>query len=467
MAKLIRPSIAPRTGIKVSTRPLPKALIDTYYQSEADFRSLLDKIEGDSTFRTLVEKGVVRKISFTGRVPQHQYEAHKDEQMVLFFNEHDITSFPDWETDFFDPGALKRRHQLSKKYGVPVGELLSVLRYTTYVNAVSRVAPEFRVATNEDQDDFLKFTASDGIFDTAEVAERVRQFVDRYDLDQDVFMECFMGREQSRDFILERVHCSTQEIEMVQALVQRIQVMSSFCIDVTPAASAAPKARVRKMGPIAEIIRQSSSLSASLSFLDDGVYTAKFAIDETALDSGQKLSRDEVELLSQMRAMNQRKNVLHRLVSFLFRFQYRFFLTGNPLHMIPITQAAVAKAIFEEEATVSRLIRDKTIRTPETVISIKDLCRKTSATVRDLIMIREARELERGLRDRPLTDLEIKEILESEFGVTLSRRSITYHRNRCLKQSNYYSRVRGNRQPTPDGKLEGESNGKPPGESET
>ena len=45
------------------------------------------------------------------------------------------------------------------------------------------------------------------------------------------------------------------------------------------------------------------------------------------------------------------------------------------------------------------------------------------------------------------TDKELVQILREDYGIELSRRSITYHRNRCFKESNFYSRVRNMKGP--------------------
>jgi RNA polymerase sigma-54 factor len=190
-----------------------------------------------------------------------------------------------------------------------------------------------------------------------------------------------------------------------------------------------------------------------VNLVDDGVYSARYRFLSDG-DTGKDLSRVEHEFLNQLRAVNQRKNVLQRLILFLFRYQYKYLLTGNQLDLYPLSQASAAKAIFEEEATVSRIIRDKTIVTPGGVVPIKFFFHRVSKTVENLVLIRERDEIERGVRSRPFTDVEIRDILKSVYHVDLSRRSITYHRNRCLKKSNFYSRVRKARDSKVDRRLE-------------
>lgn len=442
MAKFIRADIRVRPSLGVSPRPLPRSLIDTYYQTEADFRKSIEKLEQDPTFKNLVERGVVQKLSFRGRIPQYRYEECKDEEMVKFFKKYDIGRQPDWEQDFFQPSAIGRKHAIAKKYGVPVGELLSVLRYTAFLTTMRDTLPDTRITSTDEEDhDFMRFVPGETVFDTDDVTRQIADFVDRHGIDRGTFVELFLSHEVSDDVILARIDCSRQEIAAVRKLVEKVQVLNAFCVDSTPARQVHQGKPREKFGPIAEFFKTGDGLDVRVNLVDDGIYSARYRF-LTEEGQSKELNKIEHEFLNQLRAVNQRKNVLHRLVLFLFKYQYKYLLTGNPLDLYPLSQAAAAKAIFEEEATVSRLIRDKTIVTPTGVVPIKFFFHRVSKTVENLVLIRERDELERGLRTRPFTDIEIRDILKATYHVDLSRRSITYHRNRCLKKSNFYSRVR-------------------------
>lgn len=442
MAKFINPSIRVRPQLSVSPRPLPRSLIDTYYQSEADFRKLIERLEQDPTFRKLVDRGVLQKVGFRGRIPQYRYEECKDEEMVRFFNKYNVTRHPDWEHDFLSPTAIGRKHQIAKKYGVPVGELLSVLRYTAFLSTMRDTLPDVRVtSTDQEETDFLKFAPSESVFDTEPVAGEIAAFVERHGVPQETFVECFLSHEVDDETILEKIPCSREEIAKVRKLVERIQVLNAFCVESGPARQAHPGKPREKFGPVAEFFKSGEGLDVRVNLIDDGVYSARYRF-LTDMTVSKDVSRQEHEFLNQLRAVNQRKNVLQRLILFLFRYQYKYLLTGNPLDLYPLSQAAAAKAIFEEEATVSRIIRDKTIVTPWGVAPIKFFFHRVSKTVENLVLIRERDELKSGTRTRPFTDVEIRDILKAVYHVDLSRRSITYHRNRCLKKSNFYLRVR-------------------------
>jgi len=460
MVKFIRPEIRVKPNLSVAPRPLPRSLIETYYQTESEFRNLIESLEADPRFKTLVDKGVVRKVRLSGKVPHHRYEECKDEEMVRFFKKYDITRHPDWELDFLTPSALGKRHLLAKKYGVPVGELLSVLRYTAFLSTMRDVLRDVPCTSTDSEDkDFLKFIPGEAVFDTGPVSLEIARFVERYDISRDTFVDCFLSRDVDDESVLSRIPCSREEIARVRHLVDRIQVLNAFCIEAGPPRSSSSGKPRERFGPVAEFYRVGDGLDMKINLVDDGVYASKYRIDLGPGQPESELTRAEQEFMGQLKAINQRKNVLHRLIVFLFRYQYKYLLTGNPLDLYPLSQAAVAKTIFEEEATVSRLIRDKTVVTPHGVVPLKFFFHRVSKTVEDLVSIRERTEIEKGLRDRPFTDVEIREILRKVYGVDLSRRSITYHRNRCLKKSNFYTRVKKTRSSDRPRKNEGAGKG--------
>jgi hypothetical protein len=447
MPKFIRPDIRVRPTTSISPRPLPRSLIETYYLTESEFRKQIDQLEKDSLFESLVQKGVVRKLRLNGRVPQFRYEESKDEEMVRFFNKYNITRHPDWEHDFLQPSAIGRKHELASKYGAPVGELIGVLRYTAFLSTMRDTLPSARVTSTDSEDkDFLAFTASETVFDTASLAQDISTFVERYHIDQDTFVDLFLSRDPDPDTIVAALKCSREEVLNIKRLVDKMQVLNSFCVEAGPCRQTPGSRKGEKYGPIAEFYQNGEGVEMKINFINDGIYTERYRFHMEDAGKAVDISRQEQEFLGQLRAINQRRNVLYRLVVFLFQYQYKYLLTGNPLHLYPLSQAAAAKAIFEEEATVCRLIRDKTIITPSGVVPIKFFFHRVSKTVENLVLLREREEIESGLRKRPFTDVEIRDILKDVYHVELSRRSITYHRNRCLKKSNFYSRVRKTRE---------------------
>lgn len=439
MPRLISTTPRVRVEPKISPRALPRSLMAVYYLDESQFRRMLDQLESSDLLKKMVTRGVIERVHFRGKIPQHRYEEYKDEELVDFFRKYAITQHADWQQDLLAPGAVARRHELARKYRVPLGPLTSVLRYLAYVANLQNCSPSFSVNTRSEEPDFLTFAASPDTFDASPLVETVRRFVERNGLAPEEFNELFLACRPDPDAILRRVSCPVEEVQAVLAALSKLEVLNSLHFEMR---DTRPAGRMEKgkSTPIAQVVRGAEGINLELRFLCDRVYDVKYLIRPE--EPGARLNARERELIEQLRAVNQRKTVLCRIVACLFRHQYRFLVGGDPLQMQPLTQALVARELQEEEATISRLIRDKTVVTPQGELPLKRLFRKVAELVRDLVRLREARELASGQRTAPFTDSELQALLEREYGLKLSRRAITYHRNRTSAGLNYYARSR-------------------------
>ncbi|MBI4871549.1 MAG: hypothetical protein HY814_08275 [Candidatus Riflebacteria bacterium] len=440
MPRLISPSPRLRVEPRIAPRALPRSLMAIYYLDENRFREMVERLEKDGTLTKLIERGLVERVRFQGKVPQHRYEEYKDEELVAFFKRFPITEHPDWQADFLSPGAVARRHALARKYRVPLGPLTSVLRYLSYASALQDCsARSFNFQTRSEEPDFLTFTASPELYDTSPHVETVRRFVERSGLSAQEFSSLFLACKPDPEAILRRVSCPEEEVFAALAALDKIQVLNSLHFDMRD--SRGPSRAEKSRGTVvAEVVSGQGNLDLELRLLGDRIYDVKYRLHTE--QPGLHLNARERELIEQLRAVNQRKTVLCRIVSCLFRRQYRYLLSGDCLHMAPLTQAQVARELQEEEATVSRLARDKLIVTPQGEFPLRKLFRKVADLVHDLIVLREAAELAAGKRREPYTDSELQRILEHEYGVRLSRRAVTYHRNRTKAGCNFYTRSR-------------------------
>lgn len=442
------PSKAPRVSARVrgkaapraKARPLPRHLIDVYYLSEKAYRDRVRQLEEDPAFEGLVQKGILERVQLRGKIPRHKYEDFKDRELTDFFHKYQIERHPDWQNEFFDRNALENRHRLAKKYGCPVGELVRILRYCRYLFELSDGGPGKVVQMKEEAPDFLCFTPSDDLYDVAPLIDKIEKFSRRYELDQDQFAQIFFSQARAADDVAEELGCTLREVQLVRDMVSRIQTVNALQADFGPSRMADARseaAKGRNVVPVAEIYLDPQG-APQLRVLADDLYDVKYRFR----GDKKELSRDEQAFVQELKAVNQRKTVLVRLLTYLYKYQYRFFATGRPTDLLPLTQAKVAKDLQEEEATVSRLIRDKTLRTPWGTYPLQWGFVRVGKIVEFLFTFREAEEIEAGVRAKPFTDKEIQEILAREYGVKLSRRSITYHRNKGLKDSNFYARKR-------------------------
>ena len=103
------------------------------------------------------------------------------------------------------------------------------------------------------------------------------------------------------------------------------------------------------------------------------------------------------------------------------------------LHLKPLSQAQISKEVGEHESTISRILKNKSLEMPEGVFQLKFFCQSKGDVVKRIIKIREAQELASGNRTEPFSDGEISEILEKDYKAKVSRRTVTYHRNKMTE----------------------------------
>jgi RNA polymerase sigma-54 factor len=134
-----------------------------------------------------------------------------------------------------------------------------------------------------------------------------------------------------------------------------------------------------------------------------------------------------------MRSLDQRNQTIHKVARFIVGRQKEFFEKGID-YIKPLTLMEIAQDIGVHESTVGRVVANKYMMTPRGVFSLKYFFHKSlqgnygedvsSLKVKD--RIRKLVEAEG--RDRPLSDIEIGELLARE-GLNIARRTVAKYRN--------------------------------------
>jgi RNA polymerase sigma-54 factor len=134
-----------------------------------------------------------------------------------------------------------------------------------------------------------------------------------------------------------------------------------------------------------------------------------------------------------MRSLDQRNQTIHKVARFIVDRQKEFFEKGID-YIRPLTLMEIAQDIGVHESTVGRVVANKYMMTPRGVFSLKYFFHKSlqgsygedvsSLKVKD--RIRKLVEAED--RDRPLSDIEIGDLLARE-GLNIARRTVAKYRN--------------------------------------
>ncbi len=436
--------IGPQPQISVvptvrSVRP-PDAYLDLLTQNEQEFQEYIRQVESQQVFQRLVEEGHVRKTNFQGRIPRHLYEEFQDRQFVEFMQEFEIEDRGDWQRDFFREDARRHIVDLAVKYRVPRGRLLHALEYCRHLKrtwAGYEDDPGFHLRL--DDPEFREPPTAQMPLESTEPYEELAKLTEAYDITRSEFVEYFMNASAESEDISEDLGVPLSAVRDIRDLVDRVQIASSAQVTVvnTPSSSSQPPQTVATVRQLNNPPRAEIHVSSEIE------YNSRYQIQ---VPSGQETDKETVQLLDQLRLINQRKSLTFRIVMFLYEYQYRYFVSGDELHLKPLSQAQLSRESGEHESTVSRILQDKRIDTPTGVLPLKFFCQSKGEVVRRLIAVREHQELASGKREKPYSDAELADLLEREYDTKIARRTVTYYRNKFQETPKFYTRRKGIRQ---------------------
>ena len=430
--------IGPKPQISVvptvrSVRP-PDAYLDLLTQNEQEFQEYVRQVESQQAFQRLVEEGHVRKTSFQGRIPRHLYEEFQDRQFIEFMREFEIEEHGNWQHDFFREDARRHIVELAVKYRVPRGRLLHALEYCRHLKrswAGYEDNPEFHLRL--DDPEFQEPPTAQIPLESTEPYEELATLTEAYDITQSEFVEYFMDTSAASEDIADELGVPLSAVREIRDLVDRVQISSSAQVTVinTPTAPSQPPQTVATICQLSDPPRAEIHVSSEIE------YNSRYQIQ---VPNNQETDKETAQLLDQLRLINQRKSLTFRIVMFIYEYQYRYFVSGDELHLKPLSQAQLSRESGEHESTVSRILQDKRIDTPTGILPLKFFCQGKGEVIRRLIAVRERQELASGKRKKPYSDAELADILDREYDTRIARRTVTYYRNKFQEIPKFYTR---------------------------
>lgn len=120
--------------------------------------------------------------------------------------------------------------------------------------------------------------------------------------------------------------------------------------------------------------------------------------------------------------INQRRQTMHKITNFLVEYQEEYLRHGVR-SLKPLTRAMLADNTGIHESTVSRATAAKYVMLPSGEVIPFSNFFTASLSVKDIIKDMIAAE------NRPLTDQEIAQLLKTEYGYTVARRTVAKYRD--------------------------------------
>jgi hypothetical protein len=417
-----------REDMTLRMRRPPTEYVGLLSQSEREFRNYVDTLETHPAFEKLLSDGVISKVRLRGKIPREKYELFMDEQMLHFLSFYGITHHDGWEKDFLSPHALERAPEIANKYGAPIGETLRFLRYLSATGSghlSSVLASRVAAPTSEDRRPSMDDTLAGGaMVDLSEIIETTRDFVEKYEVSEQEFLDMVLGGEAGAEELAEHFGCSLREAEEVLEAADRVYLAQGYeATGQSPDKKAAPARYVQNDDPVAFVQVHDGQLA--IQFHHDSIYTQRYRIRPGSVkELKQQIPVEARELLMRARYINQRLSALSRLITTLCEAQMEYLTSGDARLLKPLAQAALARDLGEHPSMVSRLIRGKMIETKWGKIPLLFLCQSKTDVVARLIA-----------QHPQLTDQEVVSRLREDYGCFIARRTVAYHRGKRLRRN--------------------------------
>lgn len=177
-----------------------------------------------------------------------------------------------------------------------------------------------------------------------------------------------------------------------------------------------------------------SSIDASMSKLSlDPQYREQWS-HSTDLQVKQYFREKWQEYQWLSRAVEQRKETIRRVMSCIVQKQQACFFYGLEA-LRPMTMKEVAEELYIHESTVSRTVNGKYVQTPFGTVEMKLFFTSivSSTEGEEGVSTRKVQQIltdliEKENKKRPLSDQELAEYLQSNYGFTIARRTVAKYR---------------------------------------
>ncbi len=428
-----RPDITVRPEIRI-VRP-PDEFIDILTKSESEFRQYINEIESSHTFKKVVEKGYIKKVGFKGRVPSHIYQEFRDKEFIEFLKKYNIADTVGWESDFFDKKAMRKVKDISAKYKVPRGELVRALDYCRFLRLSwdGREQESFISSFSiDDPESIRQFEDKHTDYQSDDLISKLAELLENNSISEEDFTKNFLSGSQDPYEIARELNIGLDTVDNIIETLEKVQIMSCMQVNVVEHHEKTYSSETR---PAAVIRRFSNPPRAEIQ-IDTEEYSFRYNIKEP----DENIDKEEQLLLDKLKMINQRKTLVFRTISFIYQYQYPYFVSMNPIYLKPLSQSQIAREMGEHESTVSRILRKKYIDTSAGILPLKFFCQSKEDIIKRIIDIIETSELKSGHRKEPFSDAEIADILKNEYGVDISRRTVTYYRNKIKDSPKFYLR---------------------------
>jgi hypothetical protein len=279
-----------------------------------------------------------------------------------------------------------------------------------------------RIASDFLQFDDNLFHPESGNADISLILEKNRNIVPLIrELGSQKFRENFLDNDNPDETeISRRLGIKPGDVKDIFKLVNNVFIVSEFFhpsrISI-PSVSYSKIARVEKDGEGFVCAYYSLNMLKGEYNIDD----KKLKDLRKGLDKESKRRADE--LVASLKLINQKKMVMHNILTLLVDVQKEYFSTGKPHKLVVFSEKNVSERLSVSHSSVSRAIYAKSIVTPHgKEIPLRMLLPSKKNLIK--YILRNESEGSGGLSDN-----DMRKILAEKYGVSASRRLVCQCRN--------------------------------------
>lgn len=181
-----------------------------------------------------------------------------------------------------------------------------------------------------------------------------------------------------------------------------------------------------QVAKIPDIFISSGSAGIEIGINDE--FYPEILLDTEGLDTKNEFVSSRIkEAKDLVDALDMRKATLRKIALMIVEYQYDYFFGGD---MKPMKLKDIADDLGRNPSTISRAISNKYLQCSRGLVPIKSFFSAaideevSNSTIKDFVTDIVKNENPQ----KPLSDLKILELIQSKFGVTMVRRTITKYR---------------------------------------
>jgi DNA-directed RNA polymerase specialized sigma54-like protein len=247
-------------------------------------------------------------------------------------------------------------------------------------------------------------------------------------LGYDRFKKYFLDNESIPDSkIISECNLSIEEIKKIRELVDDLRVQNEFFQYSNPTENKISRIYYTK---IASIVKDNGNYT--IVYLNANLYRRKYIIDYKKIKELKEngyFTEEEIkklqELVRNLELINNRKQVLQRILENIIKYQNKYLDSGNPLDLKPLTLRELGRKINISPSHISRVIRYKSVETPwGEEKPLKYFFPNKKKVIKEYI-----REI---IKDGIDSDQSLREKIAKRLNIYISRRSVCDYRREVV-----------------------------------